>query len=140
MNEVVSGAENKNKLVESLPANSSWWKFFVTMYFGRNYFRFSGRASRKEYWGTQILANLFTFLVVLLAVASGAFSVESLNILSNVIAVYCIIPGFALMSRRFHDINMRAWWGLLILPLFFLPFFKGDRKDNRFGQTIYREE
>ena len=138
MNEVVSGAENK--LVESLPANSSWWKFFVTMYFGRNYFRFSGRASRKEYWGTQILANLFTFLVVLLAVASGAFSVESLNILSNVIAVYCIIPGFALMSRRFHDINMRAWWGLLILPLFFLPFFKGDRKDNRFGQTIYREE
>lgn len=138
MNKEVSSAENK--LIESLPANSSWWKFFVTMYFGRNYFRFSGRASRKEYWGATILANLFIFLISFIALFSGAVSIVGLNILTNIIALYCLIPGFALMSRRFHDLNMRAWWALLFIPLFFLPFFKGDHKDNRFGRNIYSDK
>lgn len=138
MNKEVAAAENKP--IESLPANSSWWKFFVTMYFGRNYFRFSGRASRKEYWGATLLANLFMFLISFIALFSGAVSIVELNIITNIIALYCVIPGFALMSRRFHDLNMRAWWGLLIIPLFFLPFFKGDRKDNRFGRNIYTEK
>lgn len=138
MNTEVSAAENK--LIESLPANSSWWKFFVTIYFGRNYFCFRGRASRKEYWGATVLANLFMILISLIAIFSGFFSIEGFNILSNVMGWYCVIPGLALMSRRFHDLNMRAWWGLLIIPLFFLPFFKGDRKDNRFGRNIYSEK
>lgn len=138
MNKEVSSVENK--AIESLPANSSWWKFFVTMYFGRNYFRFSGRASRKEYWGATILANLFIFLISFIALVSGAVSIVGLNILTNIIALYSIIPGFALMSRRFHDLNMRAWWGLLFIPLFFLPFFKGNHKDNRFGRNIYSDK
>ena len=33
----------------SMPANSTWWSFFKTMYFGRNYCNFNGRASLKEY-------------------------------------------------------------------------------------------
>lgn len=131
---------HEKKSVESLPANSSWGKFFLAMYFGRNYFRFSGRASRKEYWGAPILANVFMFLIILAASATGVFSDAGLNVLSNLMSIYCIIPGFALMSRRFHDINMRAWWGVLVIPLFFLPFFKGDRKDNKFGKNIYGEE
>ena len=58
---------HEKKSVESLPANSSWGKFFLAMYFVRNYFRFSGRASRKEYWGAPILANVFMFLIILAA-------------------------------------------------------------------------
>ncbi len=138
MNKEVSAAENKP--IESLPANSSWWKFFVTMYFGRNYFRFSGRASRKEYWGATILANLFMILISCIALFSGAVSMAGLNIMYDIMFFYTIIPGFALMSRRFHDLNMRAWWALLVIPLFFLPFFKGNRKDNRFGRNIYAEK
>lgn len=138
MNKEVSAAENK--LIESLPANSSWWKFFVTMYFGRNYFRFSGRASRKEYWAATILANLFIFLFSSIVLFSGVVSIVELNTLTNIMALYCLIPGFALMSRRFHDLNMRAWWGLSFIPLFFLPFFKGDHKDNRFGRNIYSDK
>lgn len=138
MNKEVSAAENKP--IESMPANSSWWKFFVTVYFGRNYFHFSGRASRKEYWGATVLANLFMFLISFIALFSGAVSIVGLNILTNVMALYCLIPGLALMSRRFHDLNMRAWWALLFIPLFFLPFFKGDHKDNRFGRNIYSDK
>lgn len=78
---------HEKKSVESLPANSSWGKFFLAMYFGRNYFRFSGRASRKEFWGPDT---------------------------GKCVYVFNYIGG--------------------------LPFFKGDRKDNKFGKNIYGEE
>ena len=47
--------------------------------------------------------------------------------------LYALIPSTALMVRRFHDFNMNPWWSLLIVPMFFLPFFKGDKEDNRYG-------
>ena len=128
-------------------------KFFLAIYFGRNYFRFSGRASRKEFWGTSILMCVFAFLVkwfmifvvfVIWRSGASAETIDSLGnmaiILVNLVPIYCLIPDLALLSRRFHDINMRAWWGLLVIPLFFLPFFKVNRKDNKFGKNIYGEE
>ena len=54
-----------------------------------------------------------------------------------VISFIISIPSITLSFRRFHDINMSAWWGMLVIPMFFLPFFKGDQEDNRFGENIY---
>ena len=62
-----------------------------------NYFTFSGRASRPEYWWWM----LFTFLV----------SIIPLSILVT------FIPSLAVTSRRLHDIGKSGWWQLLPVAL-----------------------
>jgi uncharacterized membrane protein YhaH (DUF805 family) len=104
------------------------------MYFGRNYYNFNGRASRREYWATTILEFFLltlpvTFIIYLFP--------EYGDYIDLVYMLFTISPVFALTVRRFHDINMNPWWSLLVIPLFFLPFFKGDREDNRYGKNIY---
>ena len=118
----------------SMPANSSWFSFFRTMYFGRNYYNFNGRASRREYWATTILE--FCLLALPTTLIIYIFP-EYADYIDLIYMLFTIIPVFALSVRRFHDINMNPWWSLLVIPLFFLPFFKGDREDNRYGKNIY---
>ncbi len=125
--------------IESLPANSSWSKFFVSAFLGNNFCHFSGRASRREYWAVNIMwLVVSTFIGVLLLTITMATG-KDVSMVDALVSLYAILPLLGLNARRFHDINMRAWWCLLILPLFFLPFFRGDKKDNRFGKTIYTE-
>ena len=62
-----------------------------------NYFTFSGRARRSEYW----LWVLFTNLVQLIPLIGG------------VIALAALIPSIAVTSRRLHDIGKTGWWQLL---------------------------
>ena len=118
----------------SMPVNSSWLKFFTVTYFGQNYCNFNGRASRKEYWAVHTLTYIFLSIPLgIMALFFPDFSAY-IDLIYNLIT---IIPLFSLMVRRFHDINMKPWWSLLVIPLFFLPFFKGDHEDNRFGKNIY---
>lgn len=162
-------------LVESLPADSSWWTFFRTDLFGRNYAKFKGRASRREWWAVCIMT---LGLNIVLAILAGALSNEIFDIVVDLfMSFYYIIPNFALMSRRCHDLNWSfkrvgyayilgvilagIFWvsrhfrldlgdinlifvfltiSVALYLLFFiatLPFFKGDRQDNRFGKNIY---
>jgi uncharacterized membrane protein YhaH (DUF805 family) len=72
-----------------------------------NYFTFSGRASRPEYWWWV----LFTALVAIIP----------LSILVT------FIPSLSLASRRFHDIGKSGWWQILPLgwlagPIIFSMF------------------
>ena len=142
MNEIASNDKNiqkSNNNIESLPANSSWWTFFVKAFFGKNYCCFKGRASRKEYWGISTLWVIFSILadisLLIIMMATG----KDISLASMLVSIYGILPQWSLAVRRFHDINMSAWWMLAIIPIFFLPFFKGDRKDNKYGKTIYSD-
>ena len=129
---------HKNQYTESLPANSSWLTFFKTNFFGKNYCNIKGRASRKEYWASTILWSIFAGLLkTLLVITMPTEDSTPHLILINFIDLYGTIPLWALSFRRFHDFNMSAWWSLAIIPNFFLPFFKGDKHDNRFGKNIY---
>lgn len=118
----------------SLPASSSMLKFFFTMYFGRNYFNFKGRASRREWWSVAILETIFLIIPI---VALMYVFPDYADYIELFYELYALIPSTALMVRRFHDFNMNPWWSLLIVPMFFLPFFKGDKVDNRYGKNIY---
>jgi len=62
-----------------------------------NYFTFSGRASRPEYWWWM----LFTFLLGLIPFAG----------------LVTLIPTLAVTSRRLHDIGKSGWWQLLPVAL-----------------------
>ena len=119
---------------KSMPASSSCLQFFLSAYFGRNYFNFKGRASRKEWWSAELLKILFLALpigaIIFLFPKYGDY-------IELFYELYIIVPTTSLMVRRFHDFNMNPWWGLLIIPLLFLPVFKGDDGPNPYGENIY---
>lgn len=125
------------------------------------YFQFKGRASRKEFW-------LFTICTILLncipELNHYVFKDNTYSsiVLSTVVypffSIFLIIPSFAVVSRRLHDINISGWWQLFfIIPtsigivkcgtsktcysisaLFFMIFIimlflKGTPVTNRYG-------
>lgn len=86
-----------------------------------NYVKFSGRATRAEFWYFWLFCMLTNFaLQIVLMVIFGIKVVgwSGIVILSGVMLVYSVathIPLLALSVRRLHDINRRGWW--LLLPL-----------------------
>lgn len=82
--------------------------------FTKNYFNFKGRARRKEYW-------LFVLSVIVLGIILGVafgilgFSDNAIDAISSLLYIVVLIPELALIARRLHDINLSAWWLLLLL-------------------------
>lgn len=93
----------------------------------------TGRARRKEYWyfvlfHLLILLGPFTVAMVFAAVAGDApeddpmFLVAGLfAILAGLIYLFFILPGIAVMIRRFHDVGLSGW--LVLLGL--IPYIGG---------------
>ena len=65
----------------------------------KNYFKFSGRATRAEYW--------WWLLFVILT--QQALNVVYIRI-GILFGLAVLIPGLALGTRRLHDINKSGWW------------------------------
>ena len=93
-----------NKLPSySLPASSNWVRFFVTDFWGRNYFNFKGRASRKEYWAGLVLGYVYSIVIFLLIYFGGkiVFGLSSHNAQDNLMHQICIFLANAEMPDRF---------------------------------------
>lgn len=87
--------------------------------FFRSYARFSGRASRSEYWWIQLVITVATILCIAFIVTAGDNETLSLMSLVAVLvfALVCMIPAWALMVRRLHDADLSGWLSLLtVLP------------------------
>lgn len=85
--------------------------------FFRSYARFSGRASRSEYWWVQ-LAFLLALLLcgVFIAVAGDNGTLGGLALIAvGIVVLGTVIPGWALLVRRLHDANLSGWMCLLTL-------------------------
>lgn len=111
---------------------------FVGAYkaFWKNYFNFTGRASRSEYWFV-ILWNVIigavlgfglglSFVgVVASAVSFGdgfSASIVSMLLFGGLLAIYslvALIPILSLSVRRYHDTGLSGWWfaGLYVVNL-----------------------
>jgi len=68
------------------------------------YARFSGRASRPEFW--------WFFLFQVLASLTASLIADWLN---GVVVLALLLPGLAVGTRRLHDIGRTGWWQLLML-------------------------
>jgi len=108
----------------------------VKMFF-RRYTDFQGRSSRSEYWWM----GLFNFLVIMLCVIlmvvlGGGF--ENLDAamegggdmppgalipigLMMLYFLVILIPGIALVVRRFHDLNQSGWLYLAFIVVGLIP-------------------
>ncbi|MCM1323330.1 MAG: DUF805 domain-containing protein [Acetobacter sp.] len=123
----------------SLPANSSIWTFFSTDMFGRNYCNFRGRASRKEFWSFNISLFLLSFLLYFF-IALFNFTPSDEKIFAYIINILTFLPALSLNIRRCHDLNHSGWWIILNFIIYFVPFFKGDHCDNKYGENIYETD
>ena len=86
----------------------------------RQYFDFTGRARRSEYW----YFVLFNFLFSLVSIAFDAFYGFILDIPEwettwefyyPFYALLTLIPALAVTVRRLHDTGHSGWWYLILL-------------------------
>jgi uncharacterized membrane protein YhaH (DUF805 family) len=106
----------------------------------RNYAKFSGRATRSEFW----FWVLFTVVggIVGEVLDLLVFGYHSINFapITELFWLGTLLPSFAVMVRRLHDTDRSGWWWLLgIVPLIgqlaliVLCCLKGTKGYNRFG-------
>lgn len=117
----------------------------------KQYFDFSGRARRKEYWMFVLFNYLIIILLtVLIFISSETFSnssevdTPSLFLLSilGLYTLFTIIPYLAVAVRRLHDINKSGvYWFVQFIPIagpiWFLVLIctEGEAKSNKWGNN-----
>ncbi len=79
------------------------WSQFLFVF--SRYASFRGRARRREFWS-------YTLIVLLLGFATSFVG------MSNIFALAVMLPSYAVMARRLHDIELSGWW---VLPIKLLP-------------------
>lgn len=102
----------------TLPLYGATFGQAVSRFYG-SYARFSGRASRSEFWWVMLALTVVAFLCG--AFVGAAEEAGALALIAMVIMVLfllgCAIPGWALLVRRLHDANLSGWMSLLtVLP------------------------
>lgn len=99
-----------------------------------NFANFSGRARRKEFWGFYLVMTLIWIVigvvfVVLFGLTGANFENPTasgtgifLAILAGLFGLISIIPGFAILARRLHDLGLSGWWVLAGFLVSLIPF------------------
>ena len=91
--------------------------------FFKKYGTFSGRASRSEYWWWVLVNGIVITLFYAAAIFSAINEAEvGLMIVQGFASIWLLatlVPAWALIARRLHDINLSGWLALLVL----IPFF-----------------
>ena len=97
------------------------------------YFGFSGRARRSEYWWFILFTVIASFLLGFIdwMITGG--------ILGGIFSLGSLIPSIAVAMRRLHDIGRSGWWFLIIfIPLIgFLVFLYFAVQPGKSGPNDY---
>ena len=118
------------------------FKEFVNCYLDawRKYHSFSGRATRKDYWGF-ILINLLVGFVI--GIVEGILGMDD-GFISSLYSLAVICPNLALGARRLHDVDRSGWWQLAIVvpllcfyPLYLLWIKPGKNEANKYGAPAH---
>lgn len=107
----------------------------------QSWFKFSGRASRREFWSFFVI---YLVLIFALSVGASLLGSSALVWVPIIAFVALLVAYLAVAVRRLHDTDHSGWWLLIsIIPggsLVLLYFFASGSKDgdNRFGAHPYR--
>lgn len=78
----------------------------------KNYFNFSGRARRKEYWMFSLISAIIALVLSVIDAVIG------ITLFTSLYSLFVLIPNLSITFRRLHDINKSAWWLLIsIIPI-----------------------
>ena len=123
-------ASNETKKIDMTQA--------VILFF-KNYFNFSGRASRGEFWWAYLAFFIASIVLAIIDVVIGIRVFDATNsefllnngIFSNILSLVTLIGWVSLTSRRLQDNGHTGWWQLAyfsILPagILWVMFFVFD--------------
>ncbi|WP_300569479.1 DUF805 domain-containing protein [Flavobacterium sp.] len=109
-----------------------------------NYANFSGRARRSEYWYYMLMNGIIILAWAILSAMVSSVSEVFADIFVGVLALYfliIIIPSFAVIVRRLHDIDKSGWYYLvrfipIVGSIWLLILFctEGTNGHNSYGQ------
>lgn len=109
----------------------------------KQYFDFSGRARRKEYWLFCLFNLIIAYILNVIDSVIGLtfpVGIVELGILGVIYSILLFIPGLAVGVRRLHDIGKSGWFYLIgLIPLvgaiIVLIWFckEGEHKTNKWG-------
>lgn len=107
----------------------------------KNYFKFSGRASRSEYWWFSLFITLVGAVAVMIdnVVTPGQAYPEDIGILELTWNLVALIPSISVCVRRLHDVNRSGWWLLIILTgigvfvILYWTIKRGHSNQNDYG-------
>ena len=110
----------------------------------KKYAVFAGRARRKEFWFFYLFYVIFALAAASVdSVLGTEYSVAetaSIGLFSSVFVIAMMLPTFAVLARRLHDIGRSGWWILIgLIPIIgaivLLIFTVRDSQEgeNRFG-------
>lgn len=103
--------------------------FFIMTFKGsikscfNKYASFEGRASRSEFWYFALFNCLVSTLFMIVNVFFLCNNMEGIvgfvYILQILFSLVVVLPSFAVVVRRLHDIGKSGWWFLItLIPLF----------------------
>lgn len=103
------------------------------------FFDFSGRARRKEYWIFTLTSILISWALNLVDIFLGTYI---FSIISAIYSILIFIPSVAVLLRRLHDIGKSGWYFFLVLFPFIgwlwllvLLCMEGEPKANKWGEN-----
>ena len=105
-------------------------KYYIHCF--KNYAKFSGRASRTEYWYFVLFNTLISLIPTVLVIQSGG-RLDELMVVSYLYSLVAFLPGLAVGVRRMHDVGKSGWFILIPLYNLILALTKGDEGTNEFG-------
>lgn len=116
----------------------NWYLKFL-----KEYFDFSGRARRKEYWMFLLFNTIFAIVAMILDNVLG-IAMENIGYgpLYLLYALAVFIPGLAVGVRRLHDVGKSGWMFLIVLiplvgAIWILVLYCTDSQlgSNKWGQN-----
>ena len=127
-------ADEVNPFFRRFPELEYKMNYFI--YCLKNYFNFSGRATRSEFWYFMLFVLLFGIVITLIEVIMGTYDSGILSLIYNLALLF---PTLAVSTRRLHDTNRSGWWNLIMLVpiigiIVLIVFYCQDSKeDNKYG-------
>ena len=104
-----------------------------------NYFNFSGRANRSEFWYFFLFILLINALTHVIDTYIIGYHPEEMGIVSGVVWLATAIPQLSITFRRLQDVGKSGWWFLLSFTIIgFIPLIvwwctMSEPRKNRYG-------
>ncbi|EPY8600654.1 DUF805 domain-containing protein [Escherichia coli] len=103
-----------------------------------DYFNYSGRASRREFWWYYLFNLIFLGVLFFIGYTLDNTGISYGFYIPCVYVLATIIPSITLKVRRLHDIGLSAWYlfiwcipyigGFILFVMYCIPSEKGDNK------------
>jgi len=110
----------------------------------KQYADFKGRARRKEYWMFVLISTIISYLIMGIDYALNfVYTTDmgsSFYYMNSLYSLFVLIPSFAVLVRRLHDIGKSGWFFFIIfIPIIGIIWLlvllckNGDEGENKYG-------